>query len=237
VNERLEAERGALDPAAMADILGDTGSASCRIRDSIAMVMTVGSVVFRPDDGTVWVGTGEAPTSRGEFVPFSLERSGAHPERGAITVGADEREEDRDAFEAFRQTYIAYVDDEDPRRALSLTTRATELAPDQPLYHALRGLLALNCGDAAAAEVAFDRAIELSHPDPERVAGFHLWRARARDLLGDRDGALREYRWAIGHRSDPQVREAALRGLKRRYTESRARRVHIDIGLADVVAP
>src|SRR5690606_6357169 len=70
-NELLAERRGALDPQSMAEILADPGLDACRVSEAISMVMTVGSVVFRPGDGVVWVGTGEAPTSSGSFVPFS----------------------------------------------------------------------------------------------------------------------------------------------------------------------
>jgi tetratricopeptide (TPR) repeat protein len=236
-NALLEERRGSLDPQGMASILGDTGSTACRVRDSIAMVMTVGSVVFRPEDGTVWVGTGEAPTSRGSFLPFSFDADGYDPSRGALRVGALEDEGAREAFERFRRAYVAYVDDERPAEAERHLAEACALAPDQPLYQSLRGLLALSLGEAATAEASLTRALELGHPDAERVASFHLWRGRARDLLGWRAEARKDYRAALGHYADPPVHAAAKKGLRRRYTMRQARAVHVDVGLADVVMP
>ncbi|HJL19491.1 MAG TPA: C45 family peptidase [Sandaracinaceae bacterium LLY-WYZ-13_1] len=236
-NELLEERRGTLDPQGMASILGDTGSTDCRVRDSIAMVMTVGSVVFRPEDGTVWVGTGEAPTSRGTYLPFSFEAGGHDPARGELRVGALEDEDARDAFERFRQAYLAYVDDDDVHAARARMDEARGLAPEQPLYHSLAGILALAAGDAAGAAEALSAALELGHPDAERVASFHLWRGRAHDVLGRRDDAVKDYRWALGHYADPPVHAAAKRGLRRRFTARRARRIHPDVGLADVVMP
>ena len=101
----------------------------------------------------------------------------------------------------------------------------------------MAGLCALIEGDATGAVARLDRAVELGHPHPERRAAFHLWRARAHDLLGQRDRALRDYRWALGHHCDPPVRRAALRGLSRRYTRRQARRVNADFSLADVMGP
>lgn len=233
VNELLDEREGSLGPQAMAEILGDRGAGECRVRDSIAMVLTVGSVVFRPEDGTVWVGTGEAPTSHGTFLPFSFDREGYAPDRGELSVDAD----DAPAFESFRKAYLAYLDDGDiagARRHLDETRR---LSPAQSVFHSLDGLLALNDADGEAAEAAFDRAIEIGHPDVERRASFHLWRARARDLQRRRRDAVQDYRAVLGHYADPPVRRAALRGLRRAYTERQARRVHVDVGLCDVVQP
>jgi tetratricopeptide (TPR) repeat protein len=232
-NELLEERHGALDPQSMAEILGDTGSSECRVRDSIAMALTVGSVVFRPEDGTVWVGTGEAPTSHGAFIPFSLAQEGHAPERGELFV----RAEGEEAFERLRRSYVAYLDHDDLDGARAAATSACELAPEEPLYHFLRGLLALNACDAEAAEAALDRAIELGHPDVERRASFYLWRGRARDLAARRTAAIDDYRRVLGHYADPPVRRAAQRGMRRAFTRSAARRVHVDVGLCDVVSP
>ncbi len=237
VNELLAARAGTLDPQGMAEILGDTGSTDCRVRDSIAMVLTVGSVVFRPDDGTVWVGTGEAPTSRGAFVPFSFARMGHDPDKGELHVGGDAPQTEAAAFERLRRTYVSFVDDGAPDVALGHLREACRLAPAQPLYHSLRGLFALRVGDAEQAERAFERALDLGHPDQERVASFHLWRARARDVLGRRDEARRDYRAVLGRWADPPVRRAAKRGLRRAYSAREAARLHPDVGLADVVSP
>ncbi|MGE3633197.1 MAG: C45 family autoproteolytic acyltransferase/hydrolase [Sandaracinaceae bacterium] len=237
VRERLSERHGSLDPQGMAEILGDTGHSDCRVRDSIAMVMTVASVVFRPIDGTVWVGTGEAPTSHGTFVPFRIASAGYEPTLDFLEVGAETPQSERAAFERFRRTYVSYVDDGSLDRALEEIGHACDLAPGQPLYHALRGLLSLNAVRADDAEDALDRAIALGHPDPERVASFHLWRGRARDVQGRREDAVTDYRAALGRKSDPPVRRAAIRSLRRPYRAADAARVHVDVGLADVVQP
>ncbi len=232
-NALLEARAGALDPQGMAEILGDVGASECRLRDSIAMVLTVGSVVFRPADGTLWVGTGEAPTSHGTFLPFSLARMGHAPERGELRVEAAGEA----AFERFRRTYVAYVDRGDLAQARVHADEACELAPEQPLYHFLRGLFALEAGDAAQAEAALDRAIALGHPDAERVAAFHLWRGRAKDLAGRREDARRDYRACLGRHADVPVHRAARAGLRRPYAAKQCARIHVDVGLGDVVLP
>lgn len=236
-NELLEDRRGTLDPQAMAEILADTGDPRCRVRESIAMVMTVGSVVFRPEDGTVWVGTGEAPTSHGTFLPFALDTMGHAPERGTLSAGAPLESDEGAAFESFRRAYVAYLDDGDVEAARRHASDACARRPNEPLYHALRGLLSIQLVDPEQAEEAFDRALAIGHPDPERIASFHLWRARARDLLGRREDAISDYRRALGHYADPQVHAAAKRGLRRPYTPRAARAVHIDVGFADVIRP
>ncbi len=232
------AEKRSLDPEAMGAILGDIGDSSCRLRGSIAMVLTVGSVVFRPEDGVVWVGNGEAPTSHNTFVPFSLSDRDHTPAHGLFASPTSLSESARRAFEHFRRAYIAYVDDGDVDKARREMAEACELEPRQSVYHAVVGLLALIAGDGAAATMKLDQAIALGHPDEARVAAFHLWRARALDILGRRQDALRDYRRVLGLRgADRPVDAAARRGLRSTYTKDRAARVHIDMSLGDVALP
>jgi tetratricopeptide (TPR) repeat protein len=237
VNELLTSGAGALDAAGMASILADTGDRRCRIAGSIAMVMTVGSVVFRPEDGAFWVGTGDAPTSRGVFAPFSLEKEGHAPELGELrTGGADDAGAD-DAFESYRQAYVAYVDHGDVAAARDAAERAVQRAPEQAIYRALSGLLSIELGEPAAARRAFDAAIAAGHPDEERVASFHLWRARASDLAGLRESALKDYRACIGRHADAPVHAAAKKGLRRSFRLRDARRMHVEMAFADVTSP
>ncbi|NUO52922.1 MAG: hypothetical protein HOV80_29095, partial [Polyangiaceae bacterium] len=237
VNQRLRDRAGSLDAAGMAEILGDVGDPRCRLRDSIAMVLTVGSIVFRPSDGAFWMGTGEAPTSRGSYVPFSLAKQDHAPELGALDVKHGTSLEDEAAFERFRQAYLAYVDDGDPRSARDHIEAATRLAPVQALYHSTAGLLSVELGDAERAQSSFNRAIELGHPDEQRVAAFHLWRGRAFDLAGRRSEALTDYRICSAKRADAPVHAAAKDGLKKAFDKKRAGRMHIEMSLGDVVQP
>ncbi len=232
--ELLARGDGNHDAQSLADILGDIGDPSCRIRDSIAMVMTVGSVVFRPEDGTLWMGTGVAPTSHGTFKAFDLfsadHRSAAKP----IEVDAPDGGE---AFELYRQAYIAYVDDTDLAKAEKHLDECIELAPEQTLYRSLAGLLALEGNNANRAIKRLDEAIAQGHVDRERVASFYLWRGRAKDLLGKRSDAQADYRRCLGHFPDPPVRKAARKGLRRAYNEAARRKLQVDMSLADVVGP
>jgi hypothetical protein len=228
---------GTLDPRGMASIIADVGDPQCRIRNAVGMVLTVGSVVLSPEDGIVWVGTGEAPTSHGEFVPFSLATMDHAPEAGSFRVGPDPSSPEHQGFELYRRAYIAYLDDGDIPAARGLMNEARERCPDQPLYHFLSGMMSIHEGDGASADRAISRAIEIGHPDAERVAASHLWRTRALDLSGRREEAIAGYRAALERRADPPVREAARRGIQRAYRRRDAERLHVDFALADVVTP
>lgn len=234
----LLAERaGTLDARGMARIIGDAGAGHCRVRDSIAMVMTVASVVLRPEDGVLWLGTGAAPTSRGTFVPFSLAREGHAPEHGTFSSLDDGELEGEAAFEAYRRAYVAYVDRGDVREAAGHAASAARLAPTQAIYHGLTGLLELERGEPANADAALSRAIALGHVDEEREASFLLWRGRARDLGGRREEALRDYRACLAKRADPPVHAAARKNHRAPFADAARRRMHVEMSLGDVVMP
>jgi tetratricopeptide (TPR) repeat protein len=218
VRELLARERGSIDANAVASMLGDTGT-GCPFEGSIAMLMTVASVVFRPQDGAVWVATGRAPASLGSFVPFSLATESVHAREAMLDGPSKASAGVREAWRAYREAYEAYFNDDDVARARVHVKRATEAAPEAAAFHAAAGLLALRAGDARDAEAALDRAIALGHTSDERLCGMHLWRGRARDALGRRAAALEDYRAALG--GDALVRSAAEKGRRRAWKRGR----------------
>jgi tetratricopeptide (TPR) repeat protein len=232
--ELLARRPGPLGPAAMAGILGDVGDGEpgTRVVSSIAMAITTASVVFRPEDGVVWVATGESPTSRNAYVPFSLASEDLAAEHGDIPAAPSSPADE--ALARYRRAYAAYLDDGDSVAARREVAAARALAPEEALYHFVGGLLALELGDAADAEAFLGRAVAIGHPHPERAAAFHYWRGRARDALGRRGDALADYRAALARPADPPVRAAALRALRR---PPRPRRIALDFVLGDVIAP
>jgi tetratricopeptide (TPR) repeat protein len=233
----LQDQAGSLDPLAMASILGDTGDGDCRIHHAIGMLMTVGSVVFRPEDGALWVGSGVAPTSHGQFIPFDLSQEAHAPEHGRLDGSLDRDPVAAEAFDEYRRGYLAYADDRDVTEARRRVRRALELQPGQALYHCVDGLLALRDGEPATAFDAFGRALEIGHVDGERVAAFHLWRGRAADLTRRREEARSHYRASLGHPADPPVHKAALRGLSKPWRKRKGKHIDIDFTFADVVSP
>jgi hypothetical protein len=234
---RLESAEGSLDANGIASILADTGGTSCRLHKSIAMLMTVGSVVFRPEDRVLWVATGEAPVSHNLYEPFSLDSRDHAPELGCLDGGVPDDKASARAFEAYRRAYLAYFDDDNVAKARTLMSTSCSEKPEEPLYHHLSGLLALRAGDTEAAAKGLARTIELGHPDEERMAASFLWRGRTSDLRGLRDEATSDYRTVLGLVADPAVTKAARLGLRQRYSKSQARGISVDFAFADVMTP
>ncbi len=234
----LEKGLGTHDPESMAQILADEGETEgCRISTAIGMLKTVGSVVFRPEDGAFWVATGEAPTSQAEYIPFDLNTEDHAPEHGTLDTRRPADGPATKAFEYYRDSYIEFFDEKNLSASRKKLNVAVELQPEEPLYHFIEGLLSLKSKDFQAARCSFDTCIDLGHAHEERVGTFYLWRGRALDLLNQPKSALDDYRTVIELEADPMVHKAALKGLKRKYSQRKVKHIDIDFTFADVVAP
>jgi hypothetical protein len=232
-NALLRSGLGGHDVRSLAGILADRGHPDCRVAEALAMVVTTGSVVFRPADGVVWVGTGEAPTSRNRFVPLRLETRSPAEDLPSFSVEDGESPQAREAFGHYRQAYVAYVDDGDAAAARLHLAKARELAPRESVYHALFGLYALADGDPRVAESGLTAAIAVGHPHRQREAAFFLWRGRCRDATKRRDEARADYEACLARTPDPAVLRAAHAGLAKAWKG----RVAIEASLGDVVQP
>lgn len=237
VQELLKQHHGQLDATGMASILGDTGDSSCRMHEAICMLMTVASVVFRPEDGTLWLGKGLAPTSQGEFIPFSLKTQDYAPEHDILNVGPDAEAPESKAFQNYRDSYLAYFDDADLEKSQECITVTCEQQPEQPIYHYIAGLVAIKRLDSEAALKFLNRALDIGHPTEERRAAFLLWRGRAHDLAGDRSAAKADYQASLELKADDVVHAAARYNSRRAYKKRWARKIGIDFAMADVMKP
>jgi isopenicillin-N N-acyltransferase like protein len=229
--ERLEAMRGRITADDVASILGDRVDPDCRLRAAISCLQTVGSVVFRPTDGVFFVGSGAAPASNRPYVAFDLKTRSARPDLAPLTGGVP-AEGELKAFERYRDAYRAWFEADDLPAARAAIGEACALLPREAAFRFVAALLALQAGDLDHAGRQLDEAIALGHPDPERVAGFHLWRGRVRDLSARRGEALADYRRALA--GDEPVRKAAQKGQAKPW---RRRRFSIEFTLGDVVVP
>jgi tetratricopeptide (TPR) repeat protein len=231
-NAALDRSFGTLDADAIAAILGDVGD-GCRLTTNISALTTVASVVFDAERALVYVATGRPPVSNRPYLAFDLGQRKARTDLPRLLGGTKIDPRALEAFDAYREAYERHFNDEDLGAARHLVARARELAPEQALYAFVAGLLALEAKDTQAAKAAFDDAIRTGHAVAQRLAGFHLWRARTLDVMGHRPDALIDYREAA-FAGDPNVRKAGERGLKRAW---RLRTPAVEWNFGEVIAP
>ncbi|MBX3469728.1 MAG: tetratricopeptide repeat protein [Planctomycetes bacterium] len=85
-------------------------------------------------------------------------------------------------------------------QALAEADRCLELAPDDQLCHAIRGIALHGLERRMQALAAFDRAVELGEPQPDPTTLG--WRALVRRAENDKHGALRDLDRALELRPD-----------------------------------
>lgn len=216
----LEEQRGRLDPARLAALLADRFDPLRGRRRAFAGVIAqphcVSSVVLDPEAGLAWVSEGRAPACEGPHRKVALwedsEPGEALPRRAEALPPAE--------FEASRRYLEAFANwsgRRDTEAACAALEEAVRLAPEDPLYRHMHGVLALKCGRAARAEESLAAGAEL--PDlAHRSRAQRLWRARALDLLGRRAAALAVYRGLAAERNAaPALRAAAALGERAAY--------------------
>ncbi len=223
---------------AMATILGDavdpeTGKERI-LGPSILTPMTVASVVFEPEHRRVWVAAGNAPTSRGWFVPFTL---GGGPGEGRPDVsqapfetysGWREKPEGR-AFALYQEALIGSLDGMPAERKLVLIEHAIALAPDDPALHVIAGLLSLKLDNGQRAEGSFRRGRERTSRS-DRKAEITLYLAWALDLQKQRGAAKKLYQEVVDDKhADEASTKRAKQGKWVRFKKEHANNLTLDL--------
>jgi tetratricopeptide (TPR) repeat protein len=227
VEELILAAGGALDErgamAALADKLDPIAGRIRSMPNTVASPTTVSSSVWLPDRGRLFVAAGAAPTSQGRFVELpTIDRipaADAPPgwaEAPYQVIENDRHRRDHPALAEAEQLVIGAMsafDARDDRGALQLLARATELEPDNPTLHLVRGLLAIRVQELGEARAAFEAALALPGDDHARRVARYA-RARVLARTGARDAALDELRSLLAVPGlDPRLADAASAAL------------------------
>lgn len=233
IQRHFEHHEGPLDANQMARILAEPGADRCRLSRPLAMLFTVSSAVFQPQQGLVYVGEGPVPTSQRRFHAFDLSQQAPRPDLSPLDGGLAEPAQDA-AFTAYRQAYEIWFHRADSAKALMLLEQACLQQPRESLYAYMAGLLALDAQRPGQAIYWLNKALELGHPDPQRQAAFYLWRGRARDMAGLRQEAKEDYHQVFVGLADPGIEVAAQKGLKQRW---HWRHLALEFNYADIMKP
>lgn len=191
--------------------------------DTVVGLTTVGAVVFRPGDRRLWVSSGSGP-----FVGYDLKQRG--PSGKPKRLNPPERTEPAraDALRAGREAVQRAVDHGDWPGAFEAARRAADARPEGPVWSHLAGLIALRAGEPAEAERLL-RVARRGEPLPCRGGRITVALGWALDLEGRRPEAKACYREALHLAVEPEVRDAARRGLRTRFGRGAARGLVIDL--------
>ncbi|MFN8575662.1 MAG: C45 family autoproteolytic acyltransferase/hydrolase [Candidatus Sericytochromatia bacterium] len=231
IQERLKSNYGKIDEEKVANILGDKGKDNCRLRNPLAMMLTVGSVVFNPEKQLFYVGNGKAPTSNRDFIPFSLKTQ--NYVETISPLKPNKTEEEIKSFDLYCESYDYYFNKNNIDMARLKLSKAIKLQPKEALFYYIDALLSINDKDFDSAENSINKALEIGHNDIERISSFYLWKARIKDCQNQRTEAIENYKKALEN-SDNKIKRVALKGLDNKW---KWKRNSIEFNYADVINP
>lgn len=236
-------DRGGLDAEELMQLLGDRVDSLTGLERAgggvVGQAMTVQSVVFSPEESTVYVSTGDAPTGLGPYVsiPWDWSVSVGHqtlsPDSDLSPREANPTPEEA-AYSLWREA--SRVDTEDHRsdQTLGLVEQAVALHPGEPTYRFMAGVLQLRQAQWAAALAHFEACSQATQSTFRTVQSL-VWGARAADADGQPDRA-KAWRLDALSRSDehtPPLHALAREEMDRPCARRKLRRLTYNVDLVD----
>jgi hypothetical protein len=237
VDDLLESKKGRVGPAYMASLLSDRYDAEQGVlrsfAQSIGQVHNMTSVVFEPDRGQLWVSESRAPAHQGPYRRLSLwdESPLGEPLEGVVQGLPEDR---RESLAGYVRAITDWQERRNPSELLEDLSEAVENDPEEPVYRYLLGFFAMKTGLFETAAQSFEAGAAM-RDIPQRIAAQKLWQARALDLMGRRDSAVRLYGDLCATQGLwPVLRRAAQRGSSRRYSRRSLERCMPDFFYGDI---
>ncbi|HNZ49267.1 MAG TPA: C45 family autoproteolytic acyltransferase/hydrolase [Candidatus Hydrogenedentes bacterium] len=183
----------------------------------VAATNNVQSIVFSPDDDTLWLAHGDFPVCLNDrYCGFSmsalLQGDEGNYEKEDLPGGSPLTGEERRGLYEFLQAWSAHLDNLDNSRAVQHLLRAAEIVPGEPVFPRLAGLILLKEKKYARALPLLLKNAEYPYRDALAHAESLLWVGRCLDLMGRRDEALDYYRQSSALNAQP-VCAAAERNM------------------------
>lgn len=256
--EQATARGRGLDTSELEAALGDICDASAApgalpatrcAGNTIAVSMTVKSVVSEPEARQIRVSVGVAPTGWGPYLPVAWDWSAPVGVRALEPAVLDEarhhvpvRDDGLVLDEPQQRAMALHTEasrlhqngEATPAQLRELAERCVELVPDDPHFRLLAAFCALEVGEPAAALAHLEHGLQLEG-GTFRHAQMLLWASRAAHVLG-RPEAAQRYREALAALSHPHIgsyQAAAQREARRPMSARRLRSIAVNISAID----
>ncbi len=240
----LAEHQGEIDRGTVARILADhfdreTGKIRSQ-GNTISVITTVTSMIAELSHGRFWVGNSDkSPTCLGDYAGFRLDESFEDFDRhepeifswstaGAATIRGTPKEE---AFQLFRDAYVAFHTEYDLKRAAECAELATKADPDEGHFHLAHGHFRMRLAQPERGLEAFLLASKCAlSPHMQQVTKLFL--GQALDCVGRREEAVGYYN-RLTQAIDPHVSDEAAVCLRQPYNTERATRMAFDLQFCD----
>jgi len=178
------------------------------------------------------VGCGSFPVSRrGCYEVFSIQKLFHKKLKylGALKVDVGLQEEEVEAINLYGAAWHAWFDRMDGGRALRLLRDGGAMAPAEPAFPRMSGLLHLKFRDWDWAVRDLKRAFRLESEAGRRKAETGLWLGRALESAGCREEALEIYDEVIALDPEGRFGEAAYAAGKKPWSRGSSHRITVDL--------
>ena len=236
LEEFLKKTRGKIGMEQLCTLLGDSRDAgedrNALVGGILPAVNNALSVVLDWKGGRFAVGCGSFPVARrGHFEEFSISSFFKKKLKylGAINVKTGLTEEEMEAVNLYEAAWHAWFDRTDGARALRLLRDGGAMAPEEPAFPRMSGLLHLKFGDWDWAVRDLKRAFELEPEGGQRRAETGLWLGRALESAGYREEALEIYDRVMALDKNGRFGNAAYAAGKKPWSRSKSHRIIIDL--------
>jgi tetratricopeptide (TPR) repeat protein len=192
---------------------------------------TISSVIFAPERNMFWVASGNTPVCNADYIPFNFDFEESKTLDSPVLEGIKFNDIDNEkAMSLVIQAHEAY-ELKDIQKSLSLLLEAIELLGTlEPTLHFLCGLLNLKSGKYEKAREFLQTSYD-NEQDIYKSGIIKLWMGRVYDLLGNREKALRQYRYVeqMNKQVYGEIIDLARQGLKKAYKKRYIKYIKLDI--------
>ncbi len=236
----LRSKRGEIDASACLSILSDPYDASSEqtqvVGNAIAMAGNVLSVLFNPQNDTLWLSEGEVPANTlGVYTAYSLSALfRGEAEVKERVVPNPETKERRRGLLHFLNSMHAWDEHLDLDRAVEEMGLAVDACSEEPLFRFMLSLLLCKSGECQKALNCMD-ALGQANLSSLRRTQVTLWKGRIMDLMDRRREAVALYRQTIAMSRYQDLTDAGFRGLRRGYSRRELERLDFLFLVADWV--
>ncbi|MFN8672445.1 MAG: C45 family autoproteolytic acyltransferase/hydrolase [Candidatus Sericytochromatia bacterium] len=205
---------------------------------TISQNNTVSSVIFRPEKNSFWIANGKVPVCNSDYEYFSTDFKDIEKNydrykiKGALfsTKGYDK------AWNFIYEAHLEY-EKNNYKESAKLISKAIEICGinETPLYF-IYGILKLKIYDYATAKEFFQKAYD-NEADVYKSGVLKIWLGRIFDLLGDREKALKQYRYVgqMNKKVYGDLISLSIKGQKKPYKKSLIKYINLDISFGEEI--
>lgn len=241
MEELLRKFSGKITPESAVKILGDRFDIFTKterpVGNVIGQMTNLNSIIFDHTDMKFWVASGRAPVCDNVYRGFTFNSgfTGNFMKLPKDIKGTYLNSRLNKSVRECIYANNAHLIDFDISKAVKHLNAAEKLFPEEIIYPIMKGLLLLQQNKYSEGLKSFERAVGLKH-EPNKAHILILWTARAYDLLGQREKALKYYNIVL--KADSvfiPIKKAAQKGIKSSYSSKNLKTLPVDFWLGDTM--